>query len=385
MIASACGSSAKKSNANNGQVTTQTTAGLKGAPPADGPPVSGGTITMALPAESSGGWCLSEAQLAASGIQVARSIYDTLTVPDANGNYVPDLADKITSNATFTSWTIHLRAGITFHAGTPLNAKVVKDNLDAYRGSFPGRKPLLFIFVFKNIKAVTAVDAMTVRVDTIKPWSSFPASLYSYGRLGITAEKQLNDGANCFKDMIGTGPFMFKGDWVNNDHLTVEKNPHYWRKDKDGNQLPYLDKIIFKPTPEVSTLENGLTASPPQFDIAFTDSTDVIDNLQKGPLKSNQLGLLSSGIHPEVAYTMFNDAKPPFDNINARKAFAYAVNRDSYNKLANQSLLQLATGPFGPGTIGYVANTDLPSYDVTKAKSFAAQYTAETKQPLAFT
>lgn len=387
MIASACGSSAKKGNSNNGNgnPTTQTTAGLNGAGSDAGPPVEGGTVTMALPAESSGGWCLAEAQLAASGIQVARAIYDTITTPDSKGNYVGDLADKVSSNATFTSWTIHVRSGITFHDGTPLNAQVVKDNLDAYRGQFKKRQPLLFIFVFNDIKSVTAVDPMTVRVDMLKPWSSFPASLYSYGRLGIMAEKQLNDGANCFKDMIGTGPFMFKGDWVQNDHLTVVKNPNYWRKDKDGNKLPYLDKIIFKPVPEVSTMENGLESSPPQFDLAYTDSTNVIDQIQKGPLKSNQLGLLSSGVHPEVAYTLFNDAKPPFDNILARKAFAYAVNRVGYNKTANQNLLQLASGPFGPGTIGYVADTGLPTYDVAKAKDFVAQYTAETHQPLAFT
>ena len=34
-------------------------------------------MTFALDAESTGGWCLPEAQLAIAGIQVARSIYDT--------------------------------------------------------------------------------------------------------------------------------------------------------------------------------------------------------------------------------------------------------------------------------------------------------------------
>src|SRR5205807_2582016 len=131
--------------------------------------------------------------------------------------YVPDLADKVTPNATFTSWTIHVRSGMKFQDGTPLNGAVVKDNLDAYRGQFKDakgnliRNPLLFTFVFDDIKNVSLVDPMTVKVDMNSPWSSFPASLYSYGRLGIMAEKQLHDGANCFDDMIGTGPFAFHG------------------------------------------------------------------------------------------------------------------------------------------------------------------------------
>ena len=43
-----------------------------------------------------------------------------------------------------------------------------------------------------------------------------------------------------------------------NDHLTVTKNPSYWQKDKDGNKLPYLDQITFRPVDDVSQRVNGL-------------------------------------------------------------------------------------------------------------------------------
>ncbi|MDQ1509680.1 MAG: peptide/nickel transport system substrate-binding protein [Actinomycetota bacterium] len=375
LIASCGGSSAKP---GKGPATTVGPS----IPVNEGKPTPGGSATMALPAESTGGWCLPEAQLAVSGIQVARAIYDYLAVPNDKNEYVPDLADKITPNADFTSWSIHVRAGIKFQDGTPLNGQAVKDNLDAYWGKLPSRHPLLFIFVFDNIKAISLVDPMTVKVDMIKPWSSFPASLYAYGRLGIMAEKQLNDGANCFQDMIGTGPFAFKGDWQRNDHLTVVKNPNYWRKDKYGQRLPYLDKLTFKPVTETSTLVNGLTTK--LFDLTLTDDTVAISQLQP-TVDSGGLAMLKSGQFPEVAYTLFNDSKPPFDNINARFAFAYAVNREEYNRIANKGLLQVASGPFGPGTLGYVANTNLPEYNVAKAKDYVQKYTQSTGQQLAFT
>jgi len=381
MALAACGSSSKAAKTPG---TPTTSAGLQGTQPNTSKPTPGGSLTFALEAESTGGWCLPEAQLAISGIQVARAIYDYLTVPDANGNYVPSLADSLTHNTDFTSWTIHVRPGIKFQDGTPLNGQVVKDNLDAYRGTFPKRKPLLFIFVFKDIKSTALVDPMTVRVDMIKPWSAFPANLYSYGRLGIMAEKQLNDGSNCFEDMIGTGPFEFHGDWVRNDHLTVVRNPNYWRKDQYGQQLPYLNSITFKPVTETSTLVNGLEASPPQFDLAETDDDVAISELQ--PLVTQgSLDMLKQSNYPEVAYSLLNDSVPPFNNIAARKAFAYAVNRDEYNRIANKGLLQLASGPFGPGTLGFVADTGLPSYNPTMAKSYVAQYKSETGQSLAFT
>jgi peptide/nickel transport system substrate-binding protein len=182
--------------------------------------------------------------------------------------------------------------------------------------------------------------------------------------------------------MIGTGPFKFNGDWQQNDHLTVVKNTDYWRKDKDGVQLPYLDKITFKPVTETTTLVNGLNTK--LFDLTITDDTVAIDQLQPN-VDGGSLNMLKSGAFPEVAYVLFNTSKPPFDNINARKAYAYSINREDYNRIANKDLLEIASGPFGPGTLGYVADTNLPEYNPTLAKDYVKKYTESTGQQLAFT
>ena len=70
----------------------------------------GGNLTFGLEAETTD-YCLPRAQLAISGIQVAAAIYDTLTVPNAQGEIVPYLAKSVTPDATFTTWTIALRPG----------------------------------------------------------------------------------------------------------------------------------------------------------------------------------------------------------------------------------------------------------------------------------
>src|SRR5215212_3581537 len=122
LVLAACGG-----NDNNGKQTTGTT-GVTGATEnPNAKPTPGGSMTFGLEAETTGGWCLPEAQLAIAGIQVARAIYDQLTVPDDKGNYVPFLADKVTGNTDATVWTIHLRSGIKFHDGTALDATVVKN------------------------------------------------------------------------------------------------------------------------------------------------------------------------------------------------------------------------------------------------------------------
>jgi peptide/nickel transport system substrate-binding protein len=373
LVASACGSSGSgKASGKNSTSTPPTTAGTA---------QSGGSVTFALPAETSGGWCLQEGNLAISGIQVARAIYDTLVVPDVNEKYQGMLAESVTPNAGNTVWTIKLRSGIKFHDGTPLTAQVVKNNLDAYRGAYPARHPLLFNFVFgAYIKGTKVIDPLTVEVDTV-PWTAFPAYLYSSGRLGIMAQSQLDDTKTCASKLIGTGPFMMK-DWKRNDHFTAVRNPNYWRKDKNGVQLPYLDSITFKPIVESAQMVNGIQSG--NLDLALDDGAINIVQYRQFA-KDGKINLTESTKNPELAYTLFNVTTAPFNNINARLAFAYAVDRVQENTLRNKNVSPLASGPFGPGVPGYLANPGLPSYDPVKAKQYLAKYTQETGKPLQFT
>jgi peptide/nickel transport system substrate-binding protein len=378
LIAAACGG-----DDDSGGGTTGGTKGVTGnTDDASTKPKTGGEMTLGVEAETTGGWCLAEAQLAIAGIQVARSIYDYLAVPDEQGNYVPYLADSIKSNADATVWTIHLRSGIKFHDGTALDATVVKNNIDAYRGAYPKRKPLLFIFEFgKGIKATKVIDDLTVEVDTV-PWAAFPSHLYGYGRVGMMAQAQLDSGDDCFKKMIGTGPFEFKGDWTVGDHLTVVKNPNYWRKDKFGQQLPYLDKLTFKPYIEAPAEVNAIQSG--QLDLAVTDVATSIDTLRKDA-KSGKINMVESDKFPEVTYNLFNSGKVPFDNINARLAFAYAIDRDKLNQVRNKGLLKEANGPFGPEVLGYIQDPGVPQYDPAKAKQYVQMYQQETGKKLEFT
>ena len=64
---------------------------------------SGGDIRFGLEAETTGGFCIPTAQLVVSGIQVAAALYDTLTTPNTKGEYVPNLAESVTPNASLQS------------------------------------------------------------------------------------------------------------------------------------------------------------------------------------------------------------------------------------------------------------------------------------------
>ncbi len=329
-------------------------------------PVEGGSITYGIESETSGGWCLPSAQLAAGGTEVVQAVYDTLTVPNAKGRFVPYLARSINHNTDYTQWTIALREGITFHDGEPLNAVAVVQNLDAYRAG------PLWGAVFADISDVQPVDNLTVLVTTRVPWIAFPAFLWGTGRVGIAAPAQLDDVATCATNLIGTGPFSLKS-WVPNDSLVVTKNPRYWQRDRSGNALPYLDEITFRPEEDTSQRVNGLKGGD-------LDLIHVTDGKQIAGLRTDAraglVKLLESQRDAEVGHTMLNAGKPPFDHRSCRLAVAYAIDTQALSELTG-AVTPIATQPFAPKAPGYQRNPGYPSYNPDDAKQFLNQCTNE--------
>lgn len=338
-----------------------------------GPPTPGGAVVYGVESDTGGGFCLPSGQLAISGVMVAQSIYDPLTWPNADGEYVPYLAESVTPNAEFTEWTIKLRSGITFTDGTPLDAEAVKLNLDSYRGENPNISSLLFSLVLKPITEVTVRDALTVVVTMSSPWTAFPAYLFSFGRMGIMAPAQLTDNQTCPTTLIGTGPFMLDGRFTPGTPVELVKNPDYWRHDADGEQLPYLDAITFVGVVESGQRITQLEAG--QLDIMHTHFQPDLDRLQ-GKADSGDLSLLIGTQGREIRYYMLNAGRAPFDDPKARLAFALALDRDEINQLRNLGQATVANGPFDEGVPGYVADPGFPAHDLERATELADEVKA---------
>jgi len=331
-------------------------------------PEPGGTLTYAVEAESSGGFCLAEAQLSAAGIQVANAIFEPLMAYDENLEPKPYLAESVEANADNTSFTFKLRPGVKFHDDTELTAGVVKENIDLWRGDKAatdkyGRSPLLLPFVFQDIADVQAPDPTTVVVNTKRPWSAFPNFLAG-GRYGIMATSQYSDPA-CAEKLVGTGPFKLVS-WQRGQQMELEKNPDYWRKDADGNQLPYLDKVVFKPIeggqPRFDALDGG------SINALHTSSQSVFDALQDDP--DRFVFIPEDEGHKEVGYGLVNASKAPLDDIEVRKHMGMAIDRDVLNDINSDGEFEIANGPFDTEVIGYLEDPGTFEYDPDTAKAF---------------
>jgi peptide/nickel transport system substrate-binding protein len=334
------------------------------APSAAGPK-AGGSVVYGLESETAGGWCPTTARLAISGIMVASAIYDTLTAPNTKGEMKPYLAKSVTHDPTYTKWTITLRDGVKFHDGTPLTADAVKDNIEAWR------KGTLLSSVFKDIADVTVDSPNQVTVTTARPWVDFDSFLFFDGRLGIVAPAQMANPDTCNSNLIGTGPFKLDH-WTVNQELVAVKNPDYWQKDSKGRQLPYLDKITFKPIAEASQRVNALQGG--QVDVMHTSDGQQVDALQQ---LSGQFNLMHQKPGKrEIRYYLMNVAKPPLDDLTAREAVAMAIDRNQINQIRNNGIYQIADGPFDKDVPGYVKNPGYPKFNLNKAKKLVAQYKA---------
>ncbi|HMJ75578.1 MAG TPA: ABC transporter substrate-binding protein, partial [Iamia sp.] len=341
-----------------------------------------------LEAETSGGYCLPEAQLAVSGIEVARSIYDTLTAPNEDGEIVPFLAESVEHDDAYQEWTITLRPDVTFHDGTPVDAEIVRDNLDAYRGAYKDgsgeliRNPLLSVFTFTDVESIEATDDRTVTVSTSRPWVAFDWFLWSNYAFGIMARAQLDAPAEeCSTEMIGTGPFVLDS-WTVNSELVVTRNEDYWRVDAAGGQLPYLDRITFKPIPEVAQRINALESG--QIDITHTSDTEQIADRLRPLVDDGTLTSVESDAFGEVNYIMLNSGVAPFDDENARLAVAHALDRELLRDVRGGGIGTLAQGPFQDDVVGYVEDTGYPEFDLDAAAAAAEAYEAENGEPLSF-
>jgi peptide/nickel transport system substrate-binding protein len=371
LLAGACGPDEKKERAAPPEDVVADESGLTDA----GKPVRGGRIVYGVEAETSGGFCLPEARLAASGILIRNTIYDSLTTVNDDAEAKPFLAKSVEPDDEFKTWTIGLRDGVKFHDGTTLDATVVKNNLDAYLGRRPPRAPTLFPISLGNMDTVTVLNDRTVVVTTKLPWVSFRSYLT---QLGIMAQSQLDDVDTCDTKMVGTGPFKLAS-WTPDQELLAQRNPDYWHIAPDGEPYPYADAIAFRPITDAQQRINALEAG--EINAMMTSAPNDL----YGPLTElrddGKINLLISDDHAEVSLLMLNNSKAPFDDEKMRRAVATGIDRDAYNDLLNGGFSTIANQPFPKGDMGYVDDPGYPGYDPGTATELVQEYVASGGEP----
>jgi peptide/nickel transport system substrate-binding protein len=319
-------------------------------------PRYGGRLNVAVVAETNG-LDPTVSSLTTAAIYYARSVFDPLTAVAADGSIRPYLAQAMTPNTDYTVWTIRLRPNVLFHDGTNLDA----DALLLYF-SHVLSSPTQKLSVVPVLNA-SKVDHLTVNIKLAQPWVAFPAYLsgeMGISQLGFVAAPAMLRDRNGAIHPVGTGPFVFR-EWVQGDHFSVTRNPHYWRRG-----LPYLSAIQFRPIVDDTSRRETLLSGA--ISLMQTQSTASVVSFrsQRGYHMIDNLGPIVG--EPEQSFVMLNTQASPLNDVRVRRGLAYATDQRRLLAVTQNDLVPPSNGPFAPGT-PYYSNTDYPTYDPVQAQA----------------
>lgn len=214
------------------------------------------------------------------------------------------------------------------------------------------------------------LDILGCDYYTIFDWSAWQADVDSMG-----ADDAL---AKWIRDPVGSGPYKLV-EWVDGDHLTLERNEDYWDKDN----MPYYKQIVYSFIADMPARASALKAGT--VDVAYNLASSQIDEL-----KNATIGLTVNPYNQNVVMPLtFNMHKnPALADENVRKAIMYCIDKaalaDAYGngyEISGKSSLVAENSP-------YYAEVETWSQDLDTAKAAIDEAISEngwTADDLTFT
>lgn len=275
-------------------------------------------------------------------------IYETLVRLDEDLNLIPGLAESWEPQEDGKVWLFHLKEGVKFHDGNPFTAEAVQFSYGE-RGYVVKAQTL-------QLENIEILDNYTVKFTCVKP---MPLPTYLTHVAWPIVSPSSIDAAGDFVQPIGTGPFKFSK-YTKGQEVVLERNEEYWG-DKEK-----LEKVIFKIIPDASTRMMVLASGDVDMSIKVPESE--VKKLEQDPKIT---------VHRKMTtftdFMQFNCARFPFDDVNVRRALAYAIDTEGIVKNILNGIGVAAQGrPYSPVMMYSCKELPLYSQDIGKAKSILA-------------
>jgi peptide/nickel transport system substrate-binding protein len=187
-----------------------------------------------------------------SQLVVRRMMADLLHINRRTQEVEPELASSWTVSEDGLTYRLELRREVLFSDGEPFDADDVVFSFRVYLDeelAAPGRDLLI---VGDRPIQVRKIGSHTVEFGFAEPYAAglrlfdsfviLPQHLlegpYEEGRL-----TEVWGPATSPEEIVGLGPFRLR-EYRSGERLTLERNPHYWKKDDGGARLPFLDELV---------------------------------------------------------------------------------------------------------------------------------------------
>ena len=296
----------------------------------------------------------------------------------------PGLAESWTTSDGLT-YTVKLRPGVRFSDGAPFTSADVTFSVKAAFEA-PGSVIGSYLLVAGQPVTVAAPDPQTVTVTFPQP---FAPAMRILDNLPILPRHKLQAAFDAGKmreawtpsqpvsEVAGLGPFVLT-EHVSGQRLVFTRNPHYWRRDEGGLQLPYLDRLTIHIIPdqqaEALRLESGAIDLMNNADIQPSDYSRF---KQLGA--AGRIQLIDGGVGLDPNLLWFNltprsaRRTPWMHRKEFRQALSHATDRQA---IADTVYLGAAVPIYGPVTprnaTWYTPSSPSYPHDVGKARELLA-------------
>lgn len=236
------------------------------------------------------------------------------------------------------------------------------------------------------VSGIRVIDNYTLQIKLTSAYNHF-FNLLTSPSLGILSKQAAKYyGPNIASHPVGTGPFLLQNKLKNT--YIFERNPSYWRHDKYGNQLPYLDRV------ELSCGASGQLAQKLflknkldlLFDLPLDDLREAFGTLNDAKQGKNPLHEVYIKNAAKVHFIQFS-CKGSFQNLAVRKAFALVIDSETICEAVLKGEGQALNGRFIPTQKHYKNNLlfsdtrDL-TQKITQAKLLMTQAGYDVQHPL---
>ena len=282
-------------------------------------------------------------------------VFETLIRLDTDLNMVPGLASSWYSPDNGKTWVFNLTEGVKFHDGSEFNASAV---LFSYSDLLSAKQ----WGILSKINTTVAVDEHTVQFN-MKSAMALPYYL-THVAWPILSPNSANADGSWNGEVIGTGPFKLERHVIDQE-ITLVRNEDYW------GELPELDRVIFKvvkdPTTRVMALKSGdvdMILKPSESDVDELSSFDGIEVQSK-------LTTFTDFLQFNTKADAHNLTTSPFQDLNVRKAVAYAIDTESLVDDLLYGYGMAARGrPYSPCMMFSDPDLELYSADLTLSNQY---------------
>lgn len=275
---------------------------------------------------------------------------------------VEGLATRWQVSPDGTVWTFELRAGVTFHDGTRLDAAAVVFSFERLldpahpyylaKSDANYRRGLL-----KSVAKVVAAGPMTVEIHTNRSYAPLLGDLAMFP---IVSPAGVRTWGDAFREHpVGSGPFQIV-EWHRGEQVVVRRWERYW------GAAPAVDRIVFRVI--VDARQRLVELESGSVDLATAILPDEQPFVELHP----DLYLYTTAGN-DVSYLAFNTQRPPFDDPLVRRAVSYAINKEPIVKLAFQGRAVAAEGPLPPTQWGYHKPRTHYGYDLVTARKLLGE------------